>query len=445
MQTYKTALRILWAHKIYMIIYIISFGALMLSFGISGIITAGNTMTSLSTHLSASSRDMTANLPKAKIAVINRDSGNVAPGLRKYLARSATIVSLPDTQERLQDAVARNDVDLVVIIPHGFSQRFSAAAKTSLIDHDTSNDASTPLVNTTMSYLSHEGALAKIDVDGYFSQLRNIVASGTRNTLSSAVSYTVQQSQREGLSPNIQVLSNTKNHGKSLVDNFGLTMKLSIYPVFMAMTVCIALLIGVFNAQETNNRMFSSAVRPQMVGMQELLACVSLGLICWLLYCSIAIMAIAPFNHHFSAIGLIPLIMTVSSQFICTLISVGFGYMLGQCRVSSIVANAIATSFGLVLMFTSGAAFDSSVMPDSMITLGKLLPGWWFTVSIDNALGISSSQTSHPSVMGWLQSTGLVALFGIAFVCIGLAVGKYRSYHAQSSMAPSMTILSELG
>ena len=45
------------------------------------------------------------------------------------------------------------------------------------------------------------------------------------------------------------------------------------------------------------------------------------------------------------------------------------------------------TSFGLLIMFTSGVALPIDMMPGVMVTIAKFLPGWWYCTAIDNALG----------------------------------------------------------
>ena len=79
---------------------------------------------------------------------------------------------------------------------------------------------------------------------------------------------------------------------------------------------------------------------------------------------------------------------------------------------------------GLIIMFTSGMAFSPSIMPRSLIVIGKLLPGWWYCMSVDNALGVGTAQ--HPDAVAWAQGVGLVMLFGVAFICLGLAIRRIR-------------------
>lgn len=60
--------------------------------------------------------------------------------------------------------------------------------------------------------------------------------------------------------------------------------------------------------------------------------------------------------------------------------------------------------------------------PKNMV--GKLLPGWWLCTSIDNVFGLDA--VTRVDYGAWASSIGLVALFGVAFICLGLALGRIR-------------------
>ena len=60
--------------------------------------------------------------------------------------------------------------------------------------------------------------------------------------------------------------------------------------------------------------------------------------------------------------------------------------------------------------------------PKNMV--GKLLPGWWLCTSIDNAFGLDA--VTRVDYGAWASSIGLVTLFGVAFICLGLALGRIR-------------------
>ena len=68
----------------------------------------------------------------------------------------------------------------------------------------------------------------------------------------------------------------------------------------------------------------------------------------------------------------------------------------------------------------------STMMPEPMIMIGKLLPGWWLCVSIDNVFGLGTAAATGVDYGSWASSVGLVALFAVAFICLGLALGRIR-------------------
>ena len=114
MNTCKAALRILHARKLYVIIYLVWIGAMML--GISWQIM----------HASRNADSTTYQPSAAQVAIIDRDADadGLASSLRSYLSTDSEIVDIADDDESLQQAVASNYVDLIAIIPKGFAERY---------------------------------------------------------------------------------------------------------------------------------------------------------------------------------------------------------------------------------------------------------------------------------------------------------------------------------
>ena len=107
MNTCKATLRVLFSHRAYLLIYLVFVGIMMLSISWS--------------MLSGTSDSAAAAFEPAKmrVAVIDRDSdrGGIASSMRTYLSDSSELVNVDDASETLQQAVASNWVDLIVIIP----------------------------------------------------------------------------------------------------------------------------------------------------------------------------------------------------------------------------------------------------------------------------------------------------------------------------------------
>ena len=114
------------------------------------------------------------------------------------------------------------------------------------------------------------------------------------------------------------------------------------------------------------------------------------------------------------------------SLMVYTLMAIACGFLLGSSGFNEMATNGFVNVFALLVMFTSGMAFPVDMMPDPMIIIGKLLPGWWLCSSIDHVFGLGTASSSGVDYGAWASSTGLVAMFAVAFICLGLALGRIR-------------------
>ncbi|KAA8817150.1 ABC transporter permease [Bifidobacterium callitrichos] len=495
MNTCKATLRVLIAHRIYILVYLIGIGVMMLALGgseLSGNRPVGDTYTP----------------GKADVAVIDRDAnrGGVADAMRAYLAVDNDLTDLDDDPETLQQAVASNWVDLIVIIPDGYADGLVASVS--------SEGGKTPEVETVTSYTSGLGAMASMDVSGFLSLTRTALiggnvtvdpaqlaarfggtgagASAQPNAIPDGMprSFTLDGSDLDefaesgGITPD-QLPEGTlknlamddlkaatkravdtardkaENHAIAVdhsaadaststtertpdraADGFGGLMEVVLYPLFLAMTVCTSLVLGVFNAGETRRRLYASPQRSSTMSLQRMATLCGFALVVVAGYFAIVLAMMAAAGVDPSSLAPTGVAMTVTSTCVYALMTVACGFLLGECGFNDIMANGFANVFGLVILFTSGVTFPLDLMPAPMIAIGRMLPGWWYCASIDDALGIGSASASGVDAIGWGLSIGIVALFAVAFVCIGLAVGRVRRLRP-ASFASTTTQLTE--
>ncbi|KAA8827115.1 ABC transporter permease [Bifidobacterium myosotis] len=503
MNTCKATVRVLIAHRLYIVIYLVLIGIMM--FAISGAQLFGSRDASADTYEPG----------RATVAVIDRDAnrGHIAETLRAYLADGNDLTELEDRSETLQQAVASHWVDLIVIIPEGYADK--------LIDSAVSG-GSAPAVETVTSYVSGAGAMASMNVSGFLSMTRTALVGGNVSVTAEdwIAKYGESADGQSGGSPvagsgaqefdwssiagasgasgrsdapdvtgdagagqdvTIDMLPEGRLKSLTLddladaagevrdvagdrkanpaiavdhsdaradavdttdaaVSGFGTTMKTALYPLFLAMTVCTALVLGVFNAGETRRRLFASPQRSSVMGMQRMAALCVFALIVVVAYllATLALMLVAGLD--LSRLSPAGVAMTVASACVYALMTVACGFLLGECDFSEVMANGFANLFGLLILFTSGLSLPLDMMPEVMLAIGRMLPGWWYCVAVDDALGIGTASAGGVDVAGWAASTGLVALFGVTFLCMGLAVGRLRRSRPVS-VAPATTQL----
>ncbi|KFI92370.1 ABC permease [Bifidobacterium saguini DSM 23967] len=472
MNTYKATVRVLLAHRTYIIVYLILMGIMMFSLSWS--------------QLAASVQPVadTYEPNKVNIAVIDRDGnrGGMAEGLRDYLSESATMIELDDTAESLQQAVASNWVDLIVIIPRGYANEFLDAAQ---------SGKDMPTLETVTSYTSGAGTIGNMNVNGFLSLTRialigehvnigketlaswmaSVGADGSvdwSNATNDASAFSVDtlpEGTLDGLTiKDVQdaaakaadtahdsdvnrsvVVEKTTPDAKAgsethpVTSGFGDTMKTALYPLFLTLSVCVSLVARVFGAGELRRRLMASPVVAKS-GLKRMLVLCGFALLICVGYLAGALILTAAAGGQIASLPIGGVIMVFLSVAIFSFMCVACGFMLGEFGASDMAANAFANVFGLLILFTSGIAFPMSMMPDGMVALAKLTPGWWYCTSIDNALGVVA--TTDANWMQWTADIGIVALFAVAFICIGLAAGKFRRSRPTLA-APATTELAE--
>ena len=66
------------------------------------------------------------------------------------------------------------------------------------------------------------------------------------------------------------------------------------------------------------------------------------------------------------------------------------------------------------------------MMPEPMIMIGKLLPDGGCACPSTTCSGLGTAAATGVDYGSWASSVGLVTLFAVAFICLGLALGRIR-------------------
>ena len=425
MNTCKTALRVIWAHKFYLLLYLVGMSLIM--------IVIGSTNMQAAVRANASSSVGRFEPAKAKIVVINRDRGNqvgceLGQGLERYLGKSAQLVTVEDKPQALQDANVSGKSDLTVIIPAGYGQRFlDALEDTAAQAHSCSKATDFPKVETAASYNSSRGSLAQLQVDSYFDALRTALLpdlgqNGPMKLHSSAAiedaaAYAV--SHYASSQPHVGIHASPKDddHG-ALLEGFATTVGLAAFPLMTALTVCVATLFGAFSSPDRHRRMLASPMRSSSLNGQELTAALILAGFSWLYYVALVAFSMAASGVSLVSLGWGRVLLSFFVMLIFAVSAASFGFMLAQFNPSSSLINSVGVIFGLVVMFTSGSS-SGGPLPPVMQTIGKLTPGWWYNTAVQS---IMDSSAAGPA--SWGLPLTVVALFALAYACLGLMVSR---------------------
>ena len=154
MSTFKTCVRVVAAHRLYILIYLVVLSLFGLFTGMA--------------KSEDSSDEVTA--ATASVAVIDRDGSTISRGVKGYVESVGEAQSLEDSRQALQDATAQNRISYILIIPAGYGQRLQQAAR---------EGTEPPRMDTVIGYESASGALMNVRTDSYVGQVSDYLSTTT--------------------------------------------------------------------------------------------------------------------------------------------------------------------------------------------------------------------------------------------------------------------------
>lgn len=389
MPTFKTYMRILLAHRIYIVIYLIIIS-------ITGIAIGLSTASGSSQHFAATS---------SRVAIIDHDDSRLSRALSAYVTKGNTLVPLAGDKKSVQDALAQDTVSYLLVIPKGWGHDLMVAAV---------NDGAAPALEASVSYRSGEGFLVDQEVRSYAQGLFGSASLG--GSQGDAV-RTTDKSWGKGID-----VSTIGQRATPLPSSLLSAALFSSYPIFASVTVCIALLMKALNAKALHGRRVASPQSPRERNVALVAACVCIALIAWAWNFGLQVVLLGrdAIARSTAQLGIVGLALLAYS-----LVSAGVGFLVGQLGVSENAANAVANIFGMVLSVLGGAWADLSLLPDALVTVAHFTPFYWAYRAIEGASAMRVVSAS--SVLPLVGCVGVCMLFGIAILLVGIALGRART------------------
>lgn len=388
--TFSCALRILWAHRIYLLIYLVVMSLM-------GVFVASQSI--------PPSTDGSMPEAPAAVAVIDRDGSAVSRGLAAYLGREAELVEVADTQRALQDAVAQESVDCLLVVPAGYGDALVEAARTGV---------EAPALESSLSTSGAAGLLAQIQAQGWLQAVYGFV-----DTLGATPEEAVEladQTTEAGAKASVAPVSEGTH---TLQQRLALRVYLAFseYPIFAAATVCIAVLMRALNQRDVRERILVAPTRGFARSLQVFGACMLVSLVCWLW---IGGLGLVLFGGELPRTDPGQVGVALLALLAYALFAGGVGFLLGQLGIGEEAANAIANIGGMVLSFLGGAWVGLDMMPPAVLDVARFTPSYWTVTAIDGSI------VELDSLGAALGAVGIVALFALAVVAAAVAVGRAK-------------------
>ena len=390
MSTFKTSLKIVAAHRIYVLVYLMALSLLGLNAG------------------AARSEDTSSQVKEAtaSVAVIDRDGSTVSRGVKDYVESVGKVQPLEDSRQAIQDATAQNRISYILIIPAGYGQRLQEAA---------SQGTEPPRMDTVIGYESAAGSLMNARTDSYLGQVTGYLSTLTDDP-ARAVALAKETMNHSAPAKRIAQDATPLPHGFVVYTMF------SFYPIMAFAIVTISTLMTSLGRRSVHSRFTAAPVSGRSRSLGTIGACLMIGLVGWLWIFGLGVANLGNSAVMTSA----PLLGVVGAALgAYMLVAVSLGFLLGQAGLGHNAASAVANIGGLAMSFLSGAWVPTEWLPDAVVQASKFTPGYWAAQAISGAY--TADSMSAAVIRPLLVDCGICTLFAVAVFAVAMAVGRTRA------------------
>ena len=390
MSTFKTCVRIMAAHRLYILIYLV----LLSTFGL---------FTGMARSEDYSSQVTTAT---ANVAVIDRDDSTISHGVKDYVESVGKVQPLEDSRQAIQDATAQNRISYILIIPAGYGQRLQEATR---------QGTEPPRMDTVLGYESAAGALMNARTDSYLRQVTGYLSTLTDDP-ARAVALAKETMNRSAPAERIAPDSTSLSH------SFLVYARFSLYPLMTFAIVTISTLMTALGRRAIRSRLDSAPVSGGARNLGLLGACLVVGTVgcLWVFGLGVAVFEAGTVTTSAPLLGVVAAALGAYM-----LVAISIGFLMGQFGLGQNAANAVANIGGLAMSFLAGAWVPIEWLPDAVARAARLTPGYWADQAISGAYDATSMSASI--IRPLLVDSGICALFAVAILSVAMAVGRTRA------------------
>lgn len=398
MQVFKTALRVVLTHPVYVIVYVgfLSCLGLFVAMGVTSGTDAGD-----------------YEATKAPFAVVDRDGSALSEHLRAFLDEHGEQVEVADDPFALQDAVATGLARCVLVVPAGYERAFLEAAR--------SGDEA-PAVEVAYSYGTMAGTLLDQQANQYLGLVRAEAALEPDATAGDVLA------RADGAAAQAVAVETVQTQdGVIPADRFAFYLTWCSYTLMAAIIVCVSLLMGAFNRTDVLRRTQVGPLSSMRLGLWKAAA----SLLVTVAVCAVACgIGLAAFGYTLEGVPGGAVALMLAAAFALALVPLALGFLLGQLGVGEATTNAVGNIGGMVMAFMGGAWISLDLLGAEMQTAAKFFPTYWYTQAV--------TESAHLAEVTWdaaapiLADLGIIVLFAVAVFAVALAAGRVRMRSAEA-------------
>ncbi len=329
------------------------------------------------------------------IALENKDQGMLGNALEEYLGERHNIKKMPEGKAALQDAIYYEEIDYVLAIPEGCSEKFAANERENLLE-------GTVVPGSSSSYLAEQ------ELECFLKTADMYLCAGFG--LEDAVRFTIEDMEEKGT---VEFLN--KGDGQSLSKGFYFFQFIPY--VFLTMMILgVGVVLKTFQNKELSARNKCSAVPYLQQSFQ-----IFLGSLVYMLAVYLVFMVMAGCNtgdYMFTPQG----ILSAVNALLFAVCALCVSWFAAQFAPNTAVLNAISNVFGLGFSFLGGVFVSLDLMGESAQKIAKFVPSYWYVIANQDIQKVAE----FPDAGTVYKSYLMVLMFALAFFAAGLLAYRMK-------------------
>lgn len=336
---------------------------------------------------------------RLSVAVIDRDGGKAAKGLMAYIGTQHDLVSLPDDNDVLQEALFYRTVEYIAYIPENFEQ-------VCLEEQQPLEVAKVPD--------SYTGFYVDQCIDRYMNQIQ--VYLSARCTMTESIEKVIASAKE---TPEVKLLDTSS----ATTPQYYFLFRFLPYLMIAIMCYGVSTVMVTFRQQDIRMRMSCAPISPQSQNLQSILSFLLLG-ICYLLFC-----LLLTFILDGKALSASPhLIYHIINSALCMGISLALAFFVGMAAKNTMIITNIVNVLSLGLCFLGGVFVPLSFLSDGITKVAQFLPVYWYEIINDTLVQFPVLTESAQTTIN--QGILIQSVYIVALLCVGLVIGRFRSQNA---------------
>lgn len=404
MSSFKSALAIARAHPIYLLVYLVLLSLLGVFLVLGDVLAAGGD----------EGMDEEASVTMAeyasRVTVIDRDGTELSAALEHYLGEHFELVAVADAGHALQDALATSAVDCVLIVPAGAEEALLDAARSGY-------EEDMPQLEAAWGVRPAAGALVSQEASRWLSLAAQAAALEPGAGVGQVAKLVSEAATERGEVSTAEAASETTVVG---VDLFLMYLKFCSYALCSTVTVCAGVVLAAFGRTGIRARLAVGPVPSMRRATGVLATCAVLTLASWTWICAVGL---ASCRALIGDVDPACLAGAVLCLLVFAFVPLALAFALAQAGATEGLLNAVGNIGGLCMSFLAGAWVPLELMGSGVQAAARLTPAYWAFDAIEVLL---KEGLEPDAVLRVASDLGVVALFAVAFACVGFAAGRAR-------------------